>query len=177
MSHILNGCFFYRGLYICRHDRIVDLITEGVMSTFRPAAPKLYKHSTVKPHMFSLCSDSEVFSIISANTPDAIIISEIHREVLILEVGCTFDYSLEEAFSTKILKYQQLEQAITQLGYKCKLLVFIFGSLGHVHKLVVRGLQMAGLSKRRAKQLAKYCSVSAIIGSRSIWRRRCYLYP
>ena len=66
---------------------------------------------------------------------------------------------------------------IFQLGYRCKLLVFIFGSLGHVHKLVVRGLQMAGLSKRRAKQLAKYCSVSAIIGSRSIWRRRCFLYP
>ena len=37
--------------------------------------------------------------------------------------------------------------------------------MGHVHKLVVRGLQIAGLLKRRAKQLAKYCSVSAIIGS------------
>ena len=78
--------------------------------------------------------------------------------MLILEVGCTFDHSLEEAFSTKILKYQQLEQAISQLGYRCKLLVFIFGSLGHAHKFVVRGLQMAGLSKIRAKQLAKYCS-------------------
>ena len=118
MAHILNGCFVYRGLYICRHDRIVDLISEGVMSTFRPAAT-LYKHSTVKPSMFSRCSkDSEVFSNFSANTPDAVIVNEIHREVFVLEVGCTFDHSLEEAFSTKILKYQQLEQAITQLGYK-----------------------------------------------------------
>ena len=73
-------------------------------------------------------------------------------KVFILQVGCTFDYSLEEAFLTKVLKYQQLVQTISQLGYRCKLLVFIFGSLGHVHKLVVRGLQMAGLSKRRAKQ-------------------------
>ena len=137
----------------------------------------LYKHSTVKPSMFSLCNDDSVFSNISANTPDVIVVNETHKEVFILEVGCTFDYSLEEAFLTKVLKYNQLEQTIAQLGYRCKLLVFIFGSLGHVHKLVVRGLQMAGLTKRRAKQLARYCSVSAIIGSRSIWRRRCYLYP
>ena len=110
-------------------------------------------------------------------SPDVIVVNENHREVFILEVGCTFDYSLEEAFLTKVVKYHQLVQTISQLGYRCKLLVFIFGSRGHVHKLVVRGLQMAGLSKRRAKQLAKYCSVSAIIGSRSIWRRRCFLYP
>ena len=136
-------------------------------------------HSTVKPSMFSLCNDDSVFSSISANTPDVIVVNESHREVFILEVGCTFDHSLEEAFLTKVLKYQQLEQTISRLGYRCKLLVFIFGSLGHVHKLVVRGLQMAGLPKRRAKQLAGYCSVSgsAIIGSRSIWRRRCFLYP
>ena len=29
--------------------------------------------------------------------------------------------------------------AMEQLGYKCKLLVFIFGNLGNVHRLVVRG--------------------------------------
>ena len=128
--------------------------------------------------MFILCDDdSDVFSNISANTPDVVVVNESRREVFILEVGCTFDHSLEEAFLTKMLKYQQLKQTISQLGYKCTLLGFIFGSLGHVHKLVVRGLQIAGLSKRKAKQLARYCSISAIIGSRSVWRRRCFLYP
>ena len=105
------------------------------------------------------------------------VVNESRREVFILEVGCTFDHSLEEAFLTKMLKYQQLKQTISQLGYKCTLIGFIFGSLGHVHKLVVRGLQIAGLSKWKAKQLARYCSISAIIGSRSVWRRRCFLYP
>ena len=38
-------------------------------------------------------------------------------EVFILEVGVTFDYSLEEAFLTKVLKCHQLEQALSQLGY------------------------------------------------------------
>ena len=82
--------------------------------------------------MFSLCDDNSVFCDIQANTPDAVIIDEENREVLILEVGCTFDHSLEEAFSTKMVKYQLLEQTISRMGYNCKLLVYIFGCLGHV---------------------------------------------
>ena len=128
MSHILNGCHVYRGLYISRHDRIVDLISKDISSIFRSSIT-LYKHSAVKPSMFSLCNDDSAFSNISANTPDVIVVNENHREVFILEVGCTFDYSLEEAFLTKVLKYHQLEQTISQLGYRCKLLIFIFGSL------------------------------------------------
>lgn len=114
---------------------------------------------------------------VHANTPDVIVIDEDHREAFLLEVGCAFDSSLEEAFLTKQLKYQPLVQAIIQLGYKCQLIVFIFGSLGYVHRLVVRGLRIIGLTKCKAKQLAKYCSISSIIGSRCIWRRRCFLYP
>ena len=76
----------------------------------------------------------------------------------------TFDFSLEEAFLAKTLKYQPLKNEIENLGYNCKLLVFIFGSLGHVHRLVIRGLQMAGIPKPKAKTLAKFCSISVIIG-------------
>ena len=65
--------------------------------------------------MFELSNNSE-FGNVTANTPDGIRIDEAHREVVLLEVGCTFDSSLEEAFSTKQLKYQPLVQAITQLG-------------------------------------------------------------
>ena len=114
---------------------------QSVTSTFTSPTTALHKNSTVKPSMFRLCNDDSVFSEISANTPDVVIINEVNREVFILEVGCTFDHSLEEAFTTKMLKYRLLEQAISQMGYNCTLLVYIFGSLGHVHKLVVRGLQ------------------------------------
>ena len=174
MSHILNGCHFYKGLYTARHDRIVNLIKKSVSSM----SPSVVFHCNipVKPNMFEN-NNPQAFVNISANTPDIIRIDEARREVVLLEVGCTFDFSLEEAFLTKQLKYQPLVQAITDMGYNCQLLVFIFGSLGHVHRLVVRGLRIMGLSKCRAKQLAKYCSVSSIIGSRCIWRRRCFLYP
>ena len=104
-------------------------------------------------------------------------INEDSREVVLLEVGCTFDSNLEAAFVTKQLKYQPLVQASLHLGYKCQLIVLIFGSLGHVHRLVVRGLRMIGMTKCKAKQVSKYCSVSAIIGSSCVWRRRCFMYP
>ena len=86
--------------------------------------------------MFSLCNNTNIFHNLSANTPD-VVIDEESRTVSILEVGCTLDFSLEEAFLTKPLKYQPLVSAMEQLAYKCKLLVFIFGSLGNVHRRVV----------------------------------------
>ena len=118
-----------------------------------------------------------VFASLTANTPDVVVVDEESREVSVLEMACTFDPSLEEAFMTKVIKYQPLLNTISELGYRCRLFVFIFGSLGHTHRLVVRGLQQLGMPKKEAKRLAKSCSVSAIIGSRHIWRRRCYLYP
>ena len=46
-----------------------------------------------------------------------------------------------------------------------QLLVFIFGSLGNVHRLAVRGgLQTAGIPKPKAKAfIEEFCSVSVII--------------
>ena len=38
MSHILNGCNVYKGLYIARHDRIVDLITKDMSPMFDSSA-------------------------------------------------------------------------------------------------------------------------------------------
>jgi hypothetical protein len=178
LSHILNGCHVYKGMYISRHDRIVDLLVKNMLLYTPPSSVKVYTHSRVSSDMFTLCNNEvDYFSNVTANTPDVIVVDEVSREVTILEVSCTFDYSLEEAFLAKVTKYQLLRNEIAQLGYTCKLLVFIFGSLGHVHRLVIRGLQMAGIPKPKAKALAKFCSISVLIGSRHIWRRRCFLYP
>ncbi len=163
-------------MYIARHDRIVDLIVKDISNHVSPLV-RVYKHSFVKPYMFQYLSNhSEMFSDLSANTPDVVVINEECREVYVLEIVCTFESSMEEAFLTKVIKYQPL-YIISEIGYRGRLLVFIFGSLGHTQKLVVRGLQQLGMPQKRAKWLAKYCSPSAIIGSCHIWRRRRYLYP
>ena len=163
-------------VHIARHDRIVNLIVKDIKHHFT-ASMKMYTNTRVTASMFHLCNDQNAFSHLSANTPDVVVVNEESREVSVLEMACTFDSNLEEAFMTKVIKYQQLVDIISELGYRCTLLVFIFGSLGHAHRLVVRGLRLLGLSKKDAKGLTKYCSVSAIIGSRHIWRRRCHLYP
>ena len=51
-------------------------------------------------------------------------------------------FCLEEACLAK-----SLGQQISGSGYKCQFPVFIFASLGHVHKMVTRGLRMVGFSK------------------------------
>ena len=110
------------------------------------------------------------------NTPDVVFVDISHRELLILEVGCVFDMYMGQAYHDKHSKYQPLLGIITSLGYRCRLSVLIFGSLGHVHKLTTTGLTIAGMTKSSAKQLAKYCSVSAVLGSLSVWRRRCHVH-
>ena len=165
-------------MYISRHDIIVDLLVKNMLLYIPPSSVKVYTHARVSPDMFILCNNEvDTFTHFTANTPDVLVVNEEKREITILEVGCTFDYSLKEAFLTKVSKYQLLKNEIEQLGYNCKLLVFIFGSLGHVHRLVIRGLQTAGIPKPKAKALAKFCSISVLIGSRHLWRRRCFLYP
>lgn len=49
-------------------------------------------------------------------------------------------------------KYQPLLAKISDLGYACKFVALIFGSLGHVHKLTISGLRLAGLPKGKSKQ-------------------------
>ncbi len=93
-----------------------------------------------------------------AKTPDIVNISQNGKTVTLFEVSCAFDLFMEDSYCSKILKYQSLILTVENLGYKCQLIVLVFGSLGHVHRLAIRGLCIGGLSKTRAKQLAKYCS-------------------
>ena len=65
---------------------------KDVSSTVGSSA-SLYKHSAVKPSMFDLCDDdSLVFSNISANTPDDIVVNANSREVFIWAVPLTIAY-------------------------------------------------------------------------------------
>ena len=50
--------------------------------------------------------------------------------MLLLEIACVFDLYMEIAFNDKIVKYQPILEIIRDLGYQCKLIVCIFGSLG-----------------------------------------------
>ena len=138
----------------------------------------MHINCVVRQQMFSRCfAEKSVFTDLNATRPDVTLIYEDNSNVFILEVGCFFDSSLEEAYSTKLVNYYPLVQQISGLAYNSQYLVLIFSSLGPVHRPVIRGLRMGGFTKARAKHLAKYCSISSIIASRHICRRRCCVYP
>ncbi len=43
--------------------------------------------------------------------------------MFILEIACTFDSSMDEAFMNKVIKYQPLLNIISEIGYRGRLLV------------------------------------------------------
>ncbi len=67
--------------------------------------------------------------------------------MFVLEIACTFDSRMEEDFMTKVIKYQPLLNIISEIGYRGRLVVFMLGSLGHTHRLVVRALRQPGMPK------------------------------
>ena len=69
------------------------------------------------------------------NTPDIVFINENRKTVTIFEIGCPFDLYMDTCFTSKLMKYQPLVERIMAMGYNCQLIVLVFGSLGHVHKL------------------------------------------
>ena len=86
LSHILNGCHAYKGMYIARHDRIVELIAKDI-SKFHASSVRMYKHSCVIPSMFHLCDNPDIFT--SQLTHQMLLLMK-SREVSV-DIACTFD--------------------------------------------------------------------------------------
>ena len=75
---------------------------------------------------------------VCVNKPDIVVVVGGQREVLILEVSCSFDCSMEQAFSEILLKYQPIKSRLDSLGYRWKLVALIFVSLGCKQYIVLR---------------------------------------
>ena len=58
IAHVLNGCNFYKGLYIARHDRLVYLISHSVKEV-QLQTTKIYKHSAVKMDWFNCAQNKK----------------------------------------------------------------------------------------------------------------------
>ena len=162
-SHILCNCPVFRGMYIERHDRTVDLIHQQLSRL----PGRHFQNKIIDGSLFN----AETFNI-PHNKPDIAIINDSAKHAYIIEISNPFDAFINECYDLKFSKYTPLCNSIQNIDYRCTVIVLIIGCLGLVHKRCVKGLQILGMSKARAKALAKYISVSAMIGSRRIWRRR-----
>ena len=165
-SHALNGCSALRGLYTERHNRCVQLIKEQLETNISTDSVQIYDGEVVK---------IGGMPVLDRCKPDLCIIDNAHKKAFIVEVSNPFDAFLQECFDHKFQKYLPLCFALADAGFESKIVVLIIGALGTVHKKVVTGLRMLGLSTRQSKSLARYLSVSVIIGSGRAWTRRGYL--
>ncbi|XP_041924940.1 RELT-like protein 1 isoform X2 [Alosa sapidissima] len=85
VAHITNSCTSLKGLYIARHNRLVDLIAAQIPCV---ADEKLYKNTTVQSDWFNSPANTLVGI---PNTPDIVVISQHSRTVKLFEVACAFD--------------------------------------------------------------------------------------
>ena len=169
LSNILNGCPESRNAIQSRHNRIMNIIAKEAKDANQNMS--ITVDSLVKPDMFM--TEERTFTGIQHNRPDICVIDHASKTCMLAEVAIPFDVFVNDCYQSKFDRYLPLCQRIDDIGYKCKIIVLIIGSVGNIHKRFVPGLQMLGLSRQNARSVAKYCSVSATIGSRIIWRQRC----
>ena len=143
MAAIFTKVFTYPG--------VVGLCTlfQRVYHAYFLQTVSIHINCVVRQQMFSRCfAETSVFTDLNATRPDFTIIDENNRNGFNLEVGCCFDWSLEEAYLTKLVNYNPLVQQISGLGHKSQYLVVIFSSLGHVHRPVIRVSGWLALQKQ-----------------------------
>ena len=115
---------------------------------------------------------ANIFQDIQSKKPDLFLINHDNMKCFILEVSCPFDAFIEDCYNTKFQKYKLLCDLLTVCGFNCKILVFVIGSLGHVHYRFCSGLKKLGVPNRAAKAITKYASVSVMIGTNTVWNLR-----
>ena len=171
VSHILNGCEHNKTIIQRRHNRISNILTKAIADV-NPHC-EFVEDTIIKPSFLEpSLSEDDSFNF-SGTRPDACFVNREERFCLIIEVAVPFDPFLNECYQSKFDKYLPLCQSIQELGYECKILIFVLGSLGSIHSRFVSGLRHAGIPPRRGRAIAKYCSIIAMIGSRIAWKNRC----
>ena len=136
----------------------------------------IYREKTISSDLITNDDDeiqfANIFQDIQARKPDLFLIDHECMKCFIVEVSCPFDAFIEDCYNAKFQKYQPLCKLLTICGFDCKIFVFVIGSLGHVHYRFRSGLKKLGLPNRVTKAIAKYGSISVMIGTNIIWRIR-----
>ncbi len=167
-SHVLNGCMTFRQCYIDRHDRSVDHIHDELMKSPLYKEARFFKNKVINHNVIPTLDISEL----RHTKPDVLVLDDRNKVAFIIEVSHPIDAFFDSCYNTKFEKYMPLSMEITKAGYKCKVVTLIIGSLGYVHKRFVPGLKLLGLNQVRSKAIGRFLSVSSMIGSYRVWRRR-----
>ena len=168
-SHVLSSCQSFRTMYIERHDRTVNHLENELTKLPKYANYTVMNNKLVTPAVFN---KNEFNQCVQFNKPDIFLVSHETKVAYIVEISHPFDAFIDKCYNSKFDKYFPLCLAIQDFGYECKIIVLVAGALGIVHKHFVPGLRILGFNNVVAKAIAKYVSISSMIGSRRVWRRR-----
>ena len=165
-----------KSYYIERHNRIVKLICAKINSHVISDNVAILTDKFLKPSTFDNKINNDCTFTTSCNRPDITVIDHSSKSVKIIEISTPFDAHIDKCFASKFLKYSPLASEIENLGFATDVIVLILGSLGSVHNRFVSGLLMCALPRQDALFLTRYLSISSIIGSFRIWKKRCQLH-
>ena len=112
----------------------------------------------------------EEFRNIEHCKPDIICITQ--DTVIIIEITICYDLYMNYAYDEKVRRYTPLVTLLCDKGYRSKLVIICFGSLGTVEKSVFKSLMLFNRDKSVIKNILKWCSVTVIIAANYIWRHR-----
>ena len=157
-----------KNIYSARYDRIVNHINEKIKKK-HPQAEVVNK-KIITGDLFDSRTD---FNIIQHRKPDILIYDKQTMKAFIIEIAVPFDAFVDTCYKTKFNYYQPLNELISlDTTYSCKTIIIVIGSLGCIHKRVTTGFKLLGFSTRKSKTIARYLSISAMIGSNIIWKMR-----
>lgn len=165
VSHVLNGCPNHKSYYIDRHSRTV----QHVLNQMQQQNPDWEYHCEI-PITDNLMNTHNVFNQCNSNKPDVLAIDRNNEAAYIIEVSHPYDAFIDTCYHSKFEKYLPLCNALNSIGFYTKTVVLIISSSGLVHKKFIPGLKILNIQNSRS--IAKYLSVSAMIGSFRIWKKR-----
>ena len=165
VSHVLNGCPSHQSYYIDRHSRTV----RHLLSQIEKQHPT-WECLCEVPITDNRMNTEGVFIDVVCNKPDILVIDRDSDSAYIIEVSHPYDAFINICYQSKFDKYIPLCNALASIGLHSSIIVLIISSSGLVHNRFVSGLKLVSLS--RAKDIAKYLSISVMIGSRRVWKKR-----
>ena len=90
-AHILNGCPAFKGVYIASHDHIVDITATELRKVYGLSTKQTNKKIQLNWFIHFNYNSLEIVLIDSPNTPDIVVVDDLLKIIVILEVGCCFD--------------------------------------------------------------------------------------
>ena len=153
--------------FTVRHNRIVNYLFDQLKFI-----DKRYRNYNNKNIETIMPEHREVLQLCNARKSDIVPYDPVTKSIEIVEITICYDLYFEQALNGKHEKYLHLLNVLENLGFKVKMHVLCFGSLGNVPKNSSKMVRKIYKNREKAKNILKWCSISIIIGANYISRNR-----